>query len=245
MNGLRTTCLAALCLFILSCTLRPSVAPPEAVRPPLPGPVTVETLKASHVFKGIRTMKSEVTVRVYREGERMGTFKGVFAYMAPDSMRLRLFGPVGFEAVEMLAADGLMQLYLPNKKTLYEGRALSLKVPSGMLYSVEEEGDEYILYALRGAGSSLELVGKYAFDSSLRNTGITVYRDRRSFIEVVFGDFSQVLPGFMSVSFSGRYIMEMVFVNPSVNSEIPPEYFRPFRHEGKTVRPIGDILSKS
>jgi hypothetical protein len=221
------------------------VRPPEALKPPVPGLVSAETLRGSHVFRGIRTMKSEVNVKVYREGERMGTFKGVFAYMSPDSMRLRLFGPVGFEAVEMLASGSLMQLYLPNKKTLYEGKALPLAVPPGMLYSVEEEGEEYILYAFRPSGDSLELMGKYTFDSSLRNTGIIVYRDRKRFIDIIFGDFSEALPGFMSVSFSDRYVLEMVFIKPAIDGEIPPEYFKPLGHEGKAVQPIGNILTRS
>lgn len=245
MNGLRAVGAAALFLFLLSCAIVPEVRPPEALKPPAAGKVSAETLRGSHVFRGIQTMKSEVNVRVYREGEKMGAFKGVFAYMSPDSIRLRLFGPVGFEAVEMLAGDGLMQLYLPNKKTLYEGRSLPLAVPQGMLYSVEEEGEGYVLYALRPSGDSLELVGKYSFDSSLRNTGITIYRDRRKFIDIIFGDFSNAVPGFMSVSFSDRYVIEMAFVKPGVNTKIPPEYFRPLGHEGKAVEPIGNILTRS
>jgi hypothetical protein len=231
--------LAVFALALSSCVSIQTARPRLPAPPTAEGPVTADALSRSYVFGGMKTFKSEVNVSVFNEEGRVGTFKGVFAYMSPDSMRLRLFGPVGMNAVEMLASGRLMQLYVPNKKTLYEGRAPSLAIPQGMVYSVEETADGYVLYAFRPGGASLELVGKYSFDRSLRQTGLSVYTDRKRFIDVRFGDFSGRVPGTMKITFFNGYVMDASLVRPVVDADIPQEYFRPMSHDGKNVRPIG------
>lgn len=230
--------LAAGLFALSSCVRLETVRPYEPSGPPVyEGKVGVDQLRGAYVFHGIDTFKSQVNVKVTNGGDDLGTFKGVFAYMSPDLMRLRLFGPVGLDAVEMLASGSLMQLYVPNKKTIYEGRAAPLAIPRDARFSVVETAKGYVLYAFR-RGSSMELIGEYAFDSALRQTGMAVYKDRRRFLEIDFGDYSGRLPGSMRISFFSGYVMDVTFLRPVVNSDIPREYFSPLGHKGRKVVPI-------
>ncbi|GAB4390077.1 MAG: hypothetical protein Kow0025_19630 [Thermodesulfovibrionales bacterium] len=230
--------LAATSFGLYACVRVERVRPPEPAAPPVyKGRVAVEQLKGAYVFGGMDTLKSQVNVKVRTEEESLGTFKGVFAYMSPDLMRLRLFGPVGMDAVELLASGTLVQFYVPNKKTIYEGRAAPFAIPREARFSVVETPDGYTLYAFR-PGGSMELLGEYSFDRSLRQVGMVVYKDRQKLVEVEFGDYSGRLPGAMKFSFFNGYVMDMTLVGPVVDSDIPREYFSPLRHEGRKVLPI-------
>ena len=251
-------------IFILLCLILSSCAKKQVVRPPevraFEGPVTVEVLKGSVLFSNIDTMKSEVDVRVFKGDKKIGRFKGVFAYRFPDSMKLRVFDPFGFTAMDMLTSGTLLQVLIPQSNFLYVGKIPSLKLPPGLLYSMERGKYEYVLYAFStgvvdpaaakamagmsaeasgGGGQDLELRGKYSFRRrTLQNTGVSVYKNGERFIGMAFDDFSGKLPMFMRLSFLNGFVAEMRLKEPVINSEITPRYFEPYEHKDRRVMPI-------
>lgn len=235
---LRNTGFAVLCLMLFSCAGKQVLQPPETVKP-FEGPVTVNVLKERLFFQSIGTLSSEVSVRVFRGRKKMGTFQGVFAYMFPDSIKLRVFDPFGLTAMEMLTSGTMIQVFIPQDNLLYEGNIPSLRMPPGSLYSIEETKAGYILYAFRPGGDTLELTGKHSFlRRTLLNTAVSVYRNGRRFISINFDDFSQTVPMSIRMSFFNGFVMEMTLKEPEINEEIPPEYFEPLGHQGRSVLPV-------
>lgn len=108
--------------------------------------VTVPILKDAIFFESIKGVSSEVNVKVLKEEKKLGTFKGVFAFLSPDLMRLRVFDPFGSTILDLLQSGSMLQVLLPANNVLYEGEAPSIGIPKGLLYSIEEKRDGYILY---------------------------------------------------------------------------------------------------
>lgn len=226
-------------LNVFSCAKRPALVPPAALLPVPPGTVTVEALKDSIAFKDLRSMKSEVSVKVAREGEGLGSFAGIFAYRAPGSMRLRLLSALGITAMDVMVNDGLAQLYVPREKTIYEGRLPSLGLPRNALFGVEFERDAYVLYAFKPMGEAFEIAGKYSFDpASLRNTGISLYSGGSRFVGAVLGEYQGKLPMYMRLSLGNGLVMEIAFKNPETGMEVPERYFTPFEEGDRKVLPL-------
>jgi|Deesub1362A_J573_1020465.scaffolds.fasta_scaffold00077_4 hypothetical protein len=236
-NILRIFSLIALCFILVSCAKRRVVKPPEAVKP-YEGPVTVEVLKGFLVFKDIDSLSSEVRVKVFKKGERLGKFRGVFVYVSPDAMRLRLFDPFGFTVMDMVSQGAFMQVFIPRKNVLYEGKTL-LFMSSDLRYSMEEKEDRYVLYARRQGNGVMELVREYSFDRlTLLNTGISVYRDGRKFAEFRFDNFYGRVPGVIKGVFLNGFAVEMTLEETEIDADIPAGYFSPIEHEDKRVLPL-------
>jgi hypothetical protein len=239
----RTTARAAslfllvITLSLTGCAKRQVAAPvvPSVEPEPYRGPVTVEVLKGSRAFEGITTLRSEVKARVFRHGEKEGTFKGIFAFRAPNNVRLKLLSPIGLTAMEMVITNGEMQMFVPHRDTLYEGPSPRLSMPADAVYGMEIEEDGYILYAFRPYANVMELMGKYSFQAdTLRNTGVTIYRDGRRYMGVMFGDFSGRVPGVVSLSFFNGYIMDLELQEPEADVDIPEKFFAPIEPTGDT-----------
>lgn len=221
------------------------VPPPSLPEPLFKGPVTMDTLRDSLAFRNIGSLKSEVSVKVTRGGERLGTFKGIFAYRSPGSMRLRLLSPMGVTAVEVLMSGDLLQLHMTPKKILYEGDAPDIAMPREAFYGMEVERESYILYAFKPRKGVMELTGKYSFHPlTLKNTGITLYTGGSRFVGIMLGDYSGELPMYMRLSFFNGYVMELTFKAPEVGADVPEKYFAPINGSGKTVLPLRALFGE-
>jgi hypothetical protein len=227
-----------------SCVERQAVLPPEM--PQYRGQVDVDVLRDALAFKGVRSIKSEVDVAVYRKGDRLGRFKGIFAFRSPGSLRLRLLSPMGLTAMEVVMSGEFLQVHLSGKNALYEGKAPPFSMPANAFYGMEKEEGSYILYAFRPTGGVMTLTGKYSFDSgTLRNTGVTLYNDGRRYMGMLLGDVSsRGAPEFLRLSFFNGFVMEMTLKKPEVDAEVPDKYFTPIKRGGKSVYPIDLLLEE-
>ncbi len=229
-----------LSLALVSCAKRPALKPPEQAVAPYEGPVTIEALKNSSVFRKIKALKSEVRVRVYRDGRKVGSFRGVLLYEQPSSVRMRLFNAFGSTAVDLLHSDGLLQLYMPGKRHLYEGRT---PLPKKLSHTLGDDGKSYVLFAHSPDGGGPGPVATYTYDRrTLLNTGIRVYRDGESFLDIRFDNFSGTIPYTATMSLLNGYSMRMELKRPSLDPVVSSEFFEPFGHEGKKVFPLRLIL---
>lgn len=244
----RINCLIILflCLLSFSCTKKQIV---KSIEKPLEKTITVETLRDSIVFKEIKTLKSEVTVRAFKGEEITGRFNGVFVYMEPDSVNIRLFGPMGLNMTEVTITKGLFQVYIPYRNILFESRGIGTTwsfnnlLEVDFIYSLEEAEDKYILYVFKPHGNVAEIISKYAFKKhTLLNTSISFYDRGKQFMEIAFEDFSERIPRTMKIFFYHGFGMEITMKNPSLNTEIPEDYFKPISHNGKNVKPIQDLF---
>lgn len=230
-------------LALASCAPKPAVRivePLEAIE----GPITVDALKESILFEDLKSVASEVKVKVSMGEKKLGTFKGIFAYAHPGFLSLSVFDPFGFTAVEVAASGHRVQIHVPASNVLYEGRMPSIGLTNGLLLSKEEKNGGIFLYAFRAGQDSLELERKYTFSrygSGFRNTGSYVYKDGRVFIGMEFGAYSGKLPRMIRMSFINGFTAEIELLDPDVDADIPVEYFAPFGHEGKRVLPLESL----
>ncbi len=100
-----------------------------------------------------------------------------------------------------------------------------------------------MLYAHKPQDGGLKPVAVYTYDRrTLLNTGIKVYRNGERFLSLRFGNFSGTLPYFATMDLMSGYTMEMELRRPAVGSEISPEFFERFGHDGREVLPLRLIL---
>jgi outer membrane lipoprotein-sorting protein len=223
---------ASLFLFLLllavsGCVKRQTVAPPVPLSP-YKGPVNADVLKEHRVFQGIATLRAEVKTKVFKYDKKQGTFKGLFAYRAPNDVRLKLLSPMGLTAMEMIITSGKMQMYVPHRDTLYEGPAPRLAMPPDAVYGMAEEEGAYVLYAFRPHSNVMEMIGKYSFQpDTLANTGVTIYRDGSSYLGVMLSEYSGKIPTVIRLSFFNGYVMELELQEPEVDVDLPDKYFEP------------------
>lgn len=215
--------------------------------------VSVETLMDAVVFKDIKTLKSEVAVRTFKDNELIGRFDGILAFMSPDALNLRIFSPMGINLMETTMSNGIVQAYVPNKNILFEGKlpivSLNNLPEDDHIYRYEESEDKYILYVFKTDDGVVELVSKYFFEkSTLLNTSIYTYMGGMQYMEMRFSDFSGRIPGKMRVIFHPSSVLEISIKNPILNTAIPADYFKPIRHDNKVIKsiryPFGNLISR-
>ncbi|MDP2167837.1 MAG: hypothetical protein Q8J64_05855 [Thermodesulfovibrionales bacterium] len=257
--------------------LQASCAKKEAfIRPVLPAekktavlakgaPVTVETLRDSIIFRTIGSLRSEVSVQVFRNGQFHSSYEGLLSYQSPGQANIRLFGPMGLTAADIVLSDNLMQVYIPLKNLLYEGKIPAFTEQAGVIYSMEKNKDGYTLYAFKGqvteeegAAPFIELTGKYEFvaatDASggkmLINTGISTHGKGKRFADIVLSDWAVAgpkeavpLPLSVNISFGG-FGLDMKLMEPELNTGISGDYFKPKDHEEKDVKPLKDLFMR-
>jgi hypothetical protein len=227
-----------LALLLGSCAKRQVVVPSPVIEE-YRGPVNVEVLKESAAFRGITSVRSTVRVKALNFGEKMGTFKGIFVFQSPDKVRLRLLSPVGLTAMDVVMGQGGMELFLSNKKTIYTGDSFSFGMYADAFYGLEERRDSYVLYAFRPREGIMEIAGKYSYDkSTLRNTGITAYRQGMETLGILLADYQGSLPFFVRFAFFNGLVLEMTLEDPELDIEVPERFFQPIEREGKKILPI-------
>lgn len=236
-----------LVLFIISCVKAPAVKQTEIKK--ITAPVTVELLKNSIVFKNLTSVKSEVSVKILHGEDSKGEFKGVFVYKNPDKTNIRIFGPMGLNAMQMNIAGAFLQIYIPPKNLIYEGM---LPLSAGDLsgpeykYSFEELKNKYILYVFKNSGSFIELLGKYHFEKdTLFNTSAFFYYNGKQAMEITYSDFVKEVPQIIKMLFPNGSAMELTMKDPYLNTNIPDDYFRPVDKTGREIKNILEFFDKT
>lgn len=248
-SRLALRCLSV-CLVIFLVT---SCAPKELVRQPgiepYSGPVTVEVLRASIGFRDTKTIKALTDVRIFKNGEPAGSFSGVLGYQAPDFLKTSFFGPFGITIMEFLIARDLLQVYLPSKDMLYEmsspGISFSSLTNEKFRFTMQEEGESYVLLAHDSTELAAAPVMKYLFDRTyLLNRQIIVYKEGQKIITIYFDNFNGKVPEKTRISFTNAMDMELTFVEPEYDTDIPSGYFKEIEHTDKKVLPFQDLLKR-
>lgn len=238
---------------LLVLVLGSSCAPKELVRQPelepYTGPVTVEVLKNSIGFRDTKTIKALTDVRIIKNNEPAGSFSGVFGYQAPDSLKTSFFGPFGITLMEFLIAKDMLQVYVPPKNILYEMRSPEISFSSltngKFRYTMQEEGDFYVLAAYDSAEPAAAPAMKYLFDRTyLLNKRIIVYKEGEEVLTINFDGFNGKVPEKTKLSFGKSTEMHITLQEPEYDTDIPSGYFTEIGHTDKEVLPFQDLLKR-
>lgn len=253
----RTSLLLTLCIasiFILS-----SCAKRETIRQPIPKDIQIEgrvsssTLLNRLIFRQVSSLKSEVNIEVLRNNEPVGSFGGILVYKSPGQIGARIFGPLGVTVGDMIFSGDLIQVYIPMKNIIFEGKShgpehlkalISNEPASDIRFSIEETGDSYFLSAFKSRDGELEQTARMTFDNiSLINNGIDIFSNRKSIARAKMSEYSgnPAIPYFISTDFEGGVAVNIRLVEPEINADVPDDFFVPRRHEGNDVRPLKDI----
>jgi len=213
------------------------------------GPVTVEALKSSIGFRDTKTIKALTDVRIFKNGEPASSISGVFGYQAPDSLKTSFFGPFGIIIMEVLIAKDMLQIYLPPKNMLYEMKSPEISFSSLMngkfRYTMQEEGDSYVLLAYDSADIAAAPAMKYLFDRIyLLNRRIIAYKEGDEVITIDFDGFKGKVPEKTKISFNNSTEMHITLQEPEYDTDIPSGYFKEIEHTDKKVLPFRDILKR-
>jgi hypothetical protein len=253
MFGKRLSSLQFGWLWLFVIILLSSCAPKEVVRQPelepYSGPVTVEVLKNSIGFRDTKTIKALTDVRIFKKGEPAGSFSGVFGYQAPDALKTSFFGPFGITIMEFLISRDMLQVYIPPKNILYEMRSPEISFSSLMngkfRYTMQEEGDSYVLVAYDAAEIAAMPVLKYFFDRIyLLNRRIIIYREGEEVITIDFDGFNGKVPEKTKLSFGKSTEVRITLQEPEYDTDIPSGYFKEIEHTDKKVLPFQDLLKR-
>ena len=216
---------------------------------PYTDPVTVEVLKNSIGFRDIKTIKALTDVRIFKDGEPEGSFSGVLGYQAPDSLKTSFFGPFGITVMEFLISKDLLQVYLPPKNILYEVNSPDISFSSltngKFRYTMEVEGDFYVLLAFDSSEVAAAPAMKYIFDRIyLLNRRIIVYKEGEEAVKIDFDGFNGKVPEMTKLSFGNSTEMNIILQEPEYDTDIPSGYFKEIEHIDKEVLPFQDLLKR-
>jgi hypothetical protein len=238
---------------ILVMLLGSSCAPKEVVRQaglePYSGLVAVDVLKDSIGFRDTKTIKALTDVRIFKDHEPAGSFSGVFGYQSPDYLKTALFGPFGITVMEFLIAKDMLQVYLPPKNVLYEMRSSEISFSSlkngKFRYTMQEEGDSYVLLVYDSSETAAAPAVKYLFDRIyLLNRQITVYKEGEEVVRIAFENFNGKVPEKTSLLFGESTEVHITFQEPEYDTDIPSGYFTEIEHTDKQVLPLQQLLKR-
>ena len=132
-----------LALTTVSCRTGPEVRRP--LGPAYDGPVSAEALAGRIAFSGIPGLRAEIEANLYKGKRRVGAFKGALVMRPPDDMRVVLYDSFGNSVMDLVRADGSLEILVPSKDSLYLGHAPSMMPTEGseMSLALNEEEDSY------------------------------------------------------------------------------------------------------
>jgi hypothetical protein len=227
------------CIALLSCA--PALRVPEA--PTYEGPVDVEVLKDRRILKNIKTLRSEVKVKFKRGKKSLGSFKGALLFENPESIRLRVYSPIGSGGVDIVHLNSLLQIFIPDQGVLYEGQSPATKTE--LSYYMESKDSHYKLFALKAEDWGTSVYASYSYDKrALLNKKITMYKGSESFVVMRFRDFIDGVPMRAKLDLFNGYAMYIDLIEPEINVDISPEFFELYGHGGLTVLPLERILTE-
>jgi hypothetical protein len=214
---------------------------PEA--PTYEGIVNVEVLKDRRILKNIKSLRSEVKVKLKRGKKSLGSFKGALLFEQPGSVRLRVYSPLGSGGVDIVHLNGLLQVFIPEQGVLYEGRSPATKTE--LSYYMENEDKRYTLFALKAEEWGTSVYASYVYDKrALLNKKITMYKGGERFVVMRFRDFIDGVPMRAKFELFSGYTMYLDLLKPEIDIDVSPELFELYGHGGLTVLPLERILTE-
>ncbi|MEW6109170.1 MAG: hypothetical protein AB1632_08430 [Nitrospirota bacterium] len=234
-------------LLLFSCVKKQAIKKMEVE--PYAGPVTTEILKKHVGLRNVKSIKSLVDIKIYRDAEPISDLNGVLGYESSGFMRVSLFGPFGLTVTDLLLSGNLLQMYIPPKNILYESKmpefSFDALMNGGFIYSMEDKEDVFVLYAFKPEDNNIELVAKYMFDSTyLLNKSILIYKKGAEILRVDFRDFNGRTPQRAEVSFNNGMTIDVLLQEPEFDADIPDSYFSAFEHGDKKVLPFQEVLKR-
>ncbi len=226
-------------VFIMSaCSIRQRVV--VAPEPPR-FEVTVESLKKRRAFQGVQGLRSEVKVRITRDGRKVGGFRGALAYRPPDTMRLRMFTPFGTTAADLVRVVGRTEVYVPGKARVYVGWTPPLRAPEDAQYQAGMDKGWPVL----DVTSKGELSVRYRYDPATgKNTSIEAFSggEGKRALEVRLSEYDGSVPGNIVFDF-GRIAIEMKLEMPEIVEGLEDRLFHPFQKEDMEIFPLEALFS--
>jgi hypothetical protein len=224
---MKRTCLAislALALAALSCRATVPVIRPMA--PVYNGPVSAEAFTERIAFMGIPGLRAEIKASLWKGRRRLGVFKGALVMRPPDDMRVVLYDTFGSTVMDIVRADGSLEVLVPSKDALYLGHAPSMMPREGArmaLALIEGQGGEQV-YELSSIREG-RVLRRYEFDArSALNTGASVMNDNDRPMEARFmehlHDRDGNIPGRVELSYGPDFRLEFTITEPET-SEVP------------------------
>lgn len=227
------------CAIFFSCA--PRLRVPEA--PTYEGPVNVEVLKDRRVLKNIRTLRSEVKVKLKWGKKNLGSFKGAIIFENPESIRLRIYGPFGSDGVDIIHVNGVLQILIPDQGILYEGRSPATKAE--LSYYMEDNDSHYKLFAIKAEEWGTSIYASYWYDKrALLNRKVTLYKGSENFVVMRFADFIGGVPMRAKFELFNGYKIYLDLIEPEVNVDVSPDFFELYSHGGLTVLPLERLFTE-
>ena len=225
-------------IIMSACSIRPRVV--VAPEPPR-FEVTVESLMKRRAFEGVQGLRSEVKVRITRNGRKVGGFKGALAYRPPDTMRLRMFTPFGTTAADLVRVVGRTEVYVPGKERVYVGWTPPLRAPEDAQY----QAGLYEGWPVLDVTSKGELAVRYRYDPATgKNTSIEAFSggEGKRALEVRLSEYDGPVPGKIVFDFGGIAI-EMKLEMPDIVEGLEDRLFHPFQKEDREILPLDALFS--
>ncbi|HDL21239.1 MAG TPA: hypothetical protein ENH30_08210, partial [Nitrospirae bacterium] len=128
-----------------------SCAKKETVRPEAWSPATPSELIDRITYDNIDTLSGTASIRIFNDGEYAAYLTGAVNYKRPASLSMSVFGPFGITVMKILLAEGVFEIYIPNKDTLYTARLnIHFLLPTkkqlrSYRADVAERADDYML----------------------------------------------------------------------------------------------------
>lgn len=231
-------------LALAACAARPQVV--VAPEPPVKE-LPVHVMMQNRAFEGVSALRSEVKVRLTRDGRKVASFKGALAYRPPDTMRLRMFTPFGTTAADLVRVVGRTEVYVPGKEQLFVGwTAQLIRSPLDAEYGSGVEQGHPVMNVTRSG----ELVARYFYDPSTgENTAVQTFSGGELTLEMRFSEYEgshsegipERIPGRIEFDFGGL-VIDMRLSSPEVVEELKDRLFHPFAKEGKEVLPLSSLF---
>lgn len=222
----RATLIIALALGLATLSCRATVPAKRPLAPVYNGPVSAEALADRIAFSGISGLRAEIMASFYSGRKHVGTFKGAMVMRPPDDMRVVLYDNFGNTVMDMVRADGSLEILVPSKDTIYLGQAPSMMPQEGSTLEVslienENGRSEYLLTAgKQGHGTR-----QYQFDArTALNIAASVRADNGWLMEARFMDHLYEregnIPGSVVLSYGPDFRLEFNIKDLEA-SEIP------------------------
>jgi hypothetical protein len=216
----RASLIIALALSIAALSCRAAAPVKVPLAPVYNGPVSAEALSGRIAFSGIPGLRAEIKAALWRGQKRIGVFKGALVIRPPDDMRVVLYDTFGNTVMDIVRADGSLEVLVPSKDALYLGHAPSMMPPAGSEMNLEmiEDKSGQRTYELSSTKEG-RVLSRYEFDSrSALNTSASVKADNGWIMEARFMDhlFEREgnIPGSVVLTYGPDFRLEFAIADP-------------------------------
>ncbi len=193
--------------------------------------LTPETLIDKVSLLDISTVKASVTLKIVKNGKPAGTFPGVLVYQHPDRALLRIFGPFGITAFDLLFKQGNLRVYIPQKNAIYEGNVPFKRLlpdREGLLNApkrIKETETAYKLFVFGKEKDKLVLKAIYSFSKEgLQWRAVEVFGSNTRAMTMNILHHNNEIPDEIEV-LTDRYSLQIKLKDIELNKPVKEEAF--------------------